>query len=104
MFGFFQLRLLDTFGRSVKASVTGFDFVNAAETATADLLEDWVIFEIVSFFHFNKLIPPDFDLINFSKIFDGVDGRFFMVVLDFPVFGFMGIDGDWRNVGWSLIF
>jgi hypothetical protein len=37
---FFQLRLLDTFGRPVEASVAGFDFVDAAETAAADFLED----------------------------------------------------------------
>ncbi len=104
MFGFFQLCLLDTFGRSVKASVTGFDFVDAAETAAANLPEDWVILEIVSLFHFDKRIPFDFDFINFSKIFDGVDGSFFMVVLYFPVFGLVGIGGDWRNDSWSLIF
>lgn len=103
MIVFFQLRLLDTFGRPVEASVAGFDFVDAAETAAADFLEDWVILKIVSFFHFDKLIPPDFDLLNFSKIFDVIDGRLFMVVLYFPVFGLVGIDGDWRTVGWSLI-
>ena len=65
MFCLFELGLFDALGCSVESSVAGFYFVYAAKTASTDFFENGVIFKVISFFHFNKFIPLDFDLFDF---------------------------------------
>lgn len=89
MFSLFELGLFDSLGGSIDACVPGLNFVNAAEPAPSDLFQHWVILQIIHFFHFNELIPPNFDLLNFSQVFYWMQSDFFLVVLDFPIFGFM---------------
>ncbi len=69
VFGFFELGFLDSFGGAVEACVSCFDFVDTSETAATDFLEDGVVLKIVSFFHFNELIPLDFYFLNFTEVF-----------------------------------
>lgn len=98
MLCFFQLGFFDSFSCSIKPSVSGFDFMNTSETSSTNLFEYRIIFKVISFFHFNELIPFDFDFLYFLKIFDGIDGGLLLIVLDFPVFGLMGFDINLRGI------
>jgi hypothetical protein len=62
--GFVKSRLFDSFGGSVQTCVPGFDFVDTTETSAANFLENGVILKIIDSFHFDKLIPIDFDFLD----------------------------------------
>ena len=62
MFYFTELSFLDSLGCPVYTGISGFDFMDAAKSASANFFEDTIIFEIVSFFHLNECIPLNFDL------------------------------------------
>lgn len=91
MLCFFKLSFFDSFSCSIKSCVSGFDFMNTSETSSTNLFKYRVIFEVISFFHFNELIPFDFDFLYFLKIFDGINCGLLLIVLDFPVFGLMSL-------------
>ena len=98
---FVELRLLNSFGGSVQACVPSFDFVDTTEASSAYFLDNGVIVEIIDFFHFDKLIPLDFDFFNILYVFRSLRQDVFLVVLDCPIFSLMNCQVHLRNRGIS---